>query len=48
MFTLNNGLRVMAVFAAGPEGVAVAANAHFAALDGTRTYGAMVHDAFYA
>lgn len=46
IFALDDGRRVMAVFAAGQEGVAIAANARFVALEGTGTYTVMVRDAF--
>lgn len=46
IFSLEDGRRVMALFEAGGEAVAIAANARFCALEGTGTYTVMVRDAF--
>ncbi len=46
IFALDDGHRIMAVFEAGREGVAIAANARFVALEGTGTYTVMIRDAF--
>ncbi|MCC0806826.1 acyl-CoA dehydrogenase [Methylobacterium sp. W2] len=48
IFALEDGRRVMAVFEAGSEGVSIAANARFVALEGTGTYTVMIRDAFVA
>ena len=41
-------LRIMALFQAGHNGVTLARNAHFIALEGTATYSVQVRDAFVA
>lgn len=46
IFALEDGRRVMALFEAGSEGVTLAANARFVALEGTGTYTVMIRDAF--
>lgn len=45
IFALEDGRRIMALFEAGSEGVAIAANARFVALEGTGTYTVMIRDA---
>lgn len=44
--SLTDGRRVMGLFEASTEGVAIAANARFVALEGTGTYTVMIRDAF--
>ncbi len=46
IFSLPDGRRVMGVFAAGAEGVAITTNARFVALEGTGTYTVMIRDAY--
>ena len=47
VFSIDNQERkVMALFRAGAEGVALARNAHFIALEGTATYSVLIRDAF--
>lgn len=46
IFSLPDGCRVMGLFEAGAEGVAISANARFVALEGTGTYTVMIRDAF--
>ncbi|MEA1834969.1 acyl-CoA dehydrogenase family protein [Methylobacterium durans] len=43
---LPEGRRVMGLFEAGSEGVSIAANARFVALEGTGTYTVMIRDAY--
>ncbi|WP_393956876.1 acyl-CoA dehydrogenase family protein [Methylorubrum sp. POS3] len=46
IFSLPDGQRVMGLFEAGSEAVAIAANARFVALEGTGTVTVMVRDAY--
>jgi alkylation response protein AidB-like acyl-CoA dehydrogenase len=46
VFTAADGHRVMAVFDCGAEGVKLAQNAHFIALEGTRTFTVLLRDVF--
>ena len=48
IFALDDGRRVMGLFEAGTEGVSIAANARFVALEGTGTYTVMIRDAYLA
>ncbi|PXW66657.1 acyl-CoA dehydrogenase family protein [Methylobacterium sp. B4] len=46
IFSLPDGRRVMGLFEAGSEAVAIAANARFVALEGTGTVTVMIRDAY--
>ncbi|GEP03588.1 acyl-CoA dehydrogenase family protein [Methylobacterium oxalidis] len=46
IFSLPEGKRAMGLFEAGSEGVSIAANARFVALEGTGTYTVMIRDAY--
>lgn len=48
IFSLPDGRRVMGLFEAGTETVALSANARFVALEGTGTYTVLVRDAYLA
>lgn len=46
ILSLEDGRRVMGLFEAGAEGVAISANARFVALEGTGTYTVLIRDAY--
>jgi len=46
IFAAQNGQRVMTVFECGAEGLKLAQNAHFIALEGTRTFTVLLRDVF--
>jgi alkylation response protein AidB-like acyl-CoA dehydrogenase len=50
IFALEDAVdrKIMAVFRAGQDGVSLARNAHFIALEGTGTYSTLIRDAFVA